>query len=175
MKNFEHRPRGNEANDPQKNAKNELEDVGHGRRGSTAPRFMSRFRVMSSIPISMEPPNVIEDQVTYPIVTALLAAPNVKAVRAQTMFGGSYPRMVPTMMILQMQLGRGADPTTAAFWFVMSMALLVGFIATYPMNRLRSVPRLLGSAVVSWPVRMIAPPSTGTRTDQFRVLPQPYG
>ena len=37
-----------------------------------------------------EPPNVIEDQVTYPIVTALLAAPNVKALRAQTMFGDSY-------------------------------------------------------------------------------------
>ena len=37
-----------------------------------------------------EPPNVIEDQVTYPIVTSLLAAPHVKAVRAQTMFGDSY-------------------------------------------------------------------------------------
>src|ERR1700738_1647227 len=37
-----------------------------------------------------EPPNIIESQVTYPIVTALLAAPNVKAVRAQTMFGDSY-------------------------------------------------------------------------------------
>lgn len=37
-----------------------------------------------------EPPNIIEDQVTYPIVTALLAAPRVKAVRAQTMFGDSY-------------------------------------------------------------------------------------
>jgi copper/silver efflux system protein len=37
-----------------------------------------------------EPPNIIEDQVTYPIVTALLAAPNVKAVRAQTMFNDSY-------------------------------------------------------------------------------------
>jgi Cu(I)/Ag(I) efflux system membrane protein CusA/SilA len=37
-----------------------------------------------------EPPNVIEDQVTYPIVTALLAAPHVKSVRAQTMFGDSY-------------------------------------------------------------------------------------
>ena len=37
-----------------------------------------------------EPPNVIEDQVTYPIVTALLAAPSVKAERAQTMFGDSY-------------------------------------------------------------------------------------
>ncbi len=37
-----------------------------------------------------EPPNIIEDQVTYPIVTALLAAPQVKAVRAQTMFNDSY-------------------------------------------------------------------------------------
>ena len=39
---------------------------------------------------SGEPPSVIEDQVTYPIVTALLAAPHVKNVRAQTMFGDSY-------------------------------------------------------------------------------------
>jgi copper/silver efflux system protein len=37
-----------------------------------------------------EPPNIIEDQVTYPMVTTLLAAPHVKAVRAQTMFGDSY-------------------------------------------------------------------------------------
>ena len=37
-----------------------------------------------------EPPNVIEDQVTYPLVTTLLAAPHVKSVRAQTMFGDSY-------------------------------------------------------------------------------------
>src|SRR6202790_3962049 len=37
-----------------------------------------------------EPPNIIEDQVTYPIVTALLAAPHVKAVRGQTMFNDSY-------------------------------------------------------------------------------------
>src|SRR5487761_262023 len=37
-----------------------------------------------------EPPNIIEDQVTYPLVTTMLAAPHVKAVRAQTMFGDSY-------------------------------------------------------------------------------------
>jgi len=37
-----------------------------------------------------EPPSIIEDQVTYPIVTTLLSAPHVKAVRAQTMFGDSY-------------------------------------------------------------------------------------
>jgi copper/silver efflux system protein len=41
-----------------------------------------------------QPPSIIEDQVTYPIVTALLAAPRVKAVRAQTMFGDSYVYVV---------------------------------------------------------------------------------
>ncbi len=41
-----------------------------------------------------EPPDVLEDQVTYPIVTSLLAAPHVKAVRAQTMFGDSYVYVV---------------------------------------------------------------------------------
>jgi Cu(I)/Ag(I) efflux system membrane protein CusA/SilA len=39
---------------------------------------------------SGQPPDIIEDQVTYPIVTSLLAAPHVKAVRAQTMLGDSY-------------------------------------------------------------------------------------
>ena len=37
-----------------------------------------------------EPLNIIEDQVIYPIVTVLLAAPHVKAVRAQMMFGDLY-------------------------------------------------------------------------------------
>ena len=41
-----------------------------------------------------EPPDVIEDQVTYPIVTAMLSAPHVKAVRAQSMFGDSYVYIV---------------------------------------------------------------------------------
>src|SRR5579885_3697435 len=37
-----------------------------------------------------QPPTVIEDQVTYPVVSAMLAAPRVKAVRAQTMPNDSY-------------------------------------------------------------------------------------
>jgi len=41
-----------------------------------------------------QPPDIIEDQVTYPIVASLLAAPHVKAVRAQTMFGDSYVYVV---------------------------------------------------------------------------------
>ena len=40
------------------------------------------------------PPNIIEDQVTYPIVTSMLSAPRVRAVRAQTMFGDSYVYVV---------------------------------------------------------------------------------
>ena len=35
-------------------------------------------------------PDILEDQVTYPIVTALLGAPNVKAVRGFSDFGYSY-------------------------------------------------------------------------------------
>lgn len=51
---------------------------------------ISDVQVIVHVPWEGEPPNIIEDQVTYPIVTALLAAPHVKAVRAQTMFGDSY-------------------------------------------------------------------------------------
>jgi len=76
-----------------------------------------------------------------------------QALFMRDMVGGSYPRslsgtfipellsmnllmagMVPAMMLLQMLFGRGTDPATAAFWFVMSMALLVGFVVAYPMN-----------------------------------------
>src|ERR1700733_9212247 len=51
---------------------------------------ISDVQVIVHTPWTGQPPDVIEDQVTYPIVTSLLAAPRVKAVRAQTMFGDSY-------------------------------------------------------------------------------------
>ena len=51
---------------------------------------ISDVEVIISTPWQGQPPSIIEDQVTYPIVTALLSAPRVKAVRAQTMFGNSY-------------------------------------------------------------------------------------
>src|SRR5512135_1312813 len=37
-----------------------------------------------------KPPQVIEDQITYPIVSALLGAPNVKDIRAFSDYGFSY-------------------------------------------------------------------------------------
>ncbi|MGB2678160.1 MAG: CusA/CzcA family heavy metal efflux RND transporter [Candidatus Acidiferrum sp.] len=51
---------------------------------------ISDIQVIVHIPWEGQPPDIIEDQVTYPIVSTLLAAPHVKAVRAQTMFGDSY-------------------------------------------------------------------------------------
>jgi copper/silver efflux system protein len=55
---------------------------------------ISDVEVIIHTPWAGEPPSIIEDQVTYPIVTTLLAAPHVKAVRAQTMFGDSYAFVV---------------------------------------------------------------------------------
>jgi copper/silver efflux system protein len=83
-----------------------------------------------------EPPDLIEDQVTYPIVTTLLAAPKVKQVRAQTMFGDSYvyvvfqdgtdlywarSRVLEYLQQLQGQLPPGVNPVlgpdaTGAGW-----------------------------------------------------------
>ena len=83
-----------------------------------------------------EPPTIIEDQVTYPIVTSLLAAPHVKAVRAQTMFGDSYvfvvfedgtdlywarSRVIEYLQQIQGNLPEGIHPTigpdaTGAGW-----------------------------------------------------------
>jgi Cu(I)/Ag(I) efflux system membrane protein CusA/SilA len=51
---------------------------------------ISDVEVIIHTPWAGQPPSIIEDQVTYPIVTTLLSAPHVKAVRAQTMFGDSY-------------------------------------------------------------------------------------
>jgi Cu(I)/Ag(I) efflux system membrane protein CusA/SilA len=51
---------------------------------------ISDVEVIIHTPWMGQPPSIIEDQVTYPLVTTLLAAPHVKAVRAQTMFGDSY-------------------------------------------------------------------------------------
>ena len=42
--------------------------------------------------------------------------------------------MVPTAMTLRRHVDLAGDPAHARFWFVMSMALLVGFVIAYPMN-----------------------------------------
>jgi Domain of unknown function (DUF4396) len=76
-----------------------------------------------------------------------------QALFMREMAGGSYSRsltstfipellsmnllmagMVPTVMALRMQIASGTDPLTPAFWFVMSIGLLVGFAIAYPMN-----------------------------------------
>ncbi|HUX25587.1 MAG TPA: DUF4396 domain-containing protein [Burkholderiales bacterium] len=42
--------------------------------------------------------------------------------------------MVPVMILAMKSVPASRDPSAPAFWFVMSMALLVGFITAYPMN-----------------------------------------
>src|SRR6516162_9567041 len=97
---------------------------------------ISDVQVIVHVPWEGEPPNIIEDQVTYPIVTTLLAAPHVKAVRAQTMFGDSYvfvvfedgtdlywarSRVLEYLQQIQGRLPTGVNPTigpdaTGAGW-----------------------------------------------------------
>jgi hypothetical protein len=76
-----------------------------------------------------------------------------QALFMRAMAGGSYKRslattffpellsmnflmagMVPVMMLAMHHLPASHDPFEPAFWFVMSMALLAGFITAYPMN-----------------------------------------
>jgi hypothetical protein len=76
-----------------------------------------------------------------------------QALFMREMAGGSYSRsltstfipellsmnllmagMVPTVMGLRMQIASGTNPMTPAFWFVMSIGLLIGFVVAYPMN-----------------------------------------
>ncbi len=42
--------------------------------------------------------------------------------------------MVPAMVILRMLIGEPAGPASPVFWFIMSMALLMGSAFAYPMN-----------------------------------------
>ncbi len=50
---------------------------------------LSDVQVIVYTPWPDQSPNIVEDQVTYPIVTQLLSAPQVKAVRASSFFGFS--------------------------------------------------------------------------------------
>jgi Cu(I)/Ag(I) efflux system membrane protein CusA/SilA len=39
-------------------------------------------------------PNIVEDQITYPVITTMIAAPRVKHVRGESMFGYSFVNVV---------------------------------------------------------------------------------
>jgi hypothetical protein len=76
-----------------------------------------------------------------------------QALFMRDMMGGSYSRaltssfipeltsmnclmagMIPVAIIFKSQVPGSASPASPAFWFIMSMALMAGFIAAYPMN-----------------------------------------
>ena len=87
---------------------------------------ISDVQVIVSTEWAGRSPDLIEDQITYPIVTALVAAPRVKAVRGFTDFGISYvyvifedgtdiywarSRVVEYLQGLRGQLPEGTNPT----------------------------------------------------------------
>src|ERR1700751_3841799 len=118
---------------------------------------ISDVEVIIHTPWAGQPPGIIEDQVTYPIVTTLLAAPQVKAVRAQIMFGDSYvfvvfedstdlywarSRVLEYMQTIQGRLPEGVHPAigpdaTGAGW-VYEYAL-VDHTGKYSLADLRSL------------------------------------
>ena len=55
---------------------------------------LSDAQVIVFTPWSGRSPDLVEDQITYPISAALVAAPRVKAVRGQSMFGMSFVYVV---------------------------------------------------------------------------------
>lgn len=76
-----------------------------------------------------------------------------QAFAMRDMVGGSYTRslketfipelvsmnllmtgMIPTMKLLMPRIAGGDDPLRPAFWFVMSMSLIAGFLLAYPTN-----------------------------------------
>src|SRR5581483_3474525 len=87
---------------------------------------ISDVQVIVSAEWTGRSPDLIEDQVTYPIVTALVSTPHVKAVRGFTDFGISYvyvifqdgtdmywarSRVVEYLQGLRHQLPEGVNPT----------------------------------------------------------------
>src|SRR3974377_837208 len=55
---------------------------------------LSDVQVIVSTDWEDRSPNIIEDQITYPMVTQLLSAPNVKAVRANSFYGSSLVTVI---------------------------------------------------------------------------------
>ncbi len=51
---------------------------------------LSDVQVIVYTPYSGQAPQVVEDQITYPLTTAMLAVPKAKVVRGFSMFGASY-------------------------------------------------------------------------------------
>jgi len=61
-------------------------------------------------------PDILEDQVTYPIVSALLGAPRVRAVRGLTDFGYSFVYVIFETAPISIGLARARLEYLSAFW-----------------------------------------------------------
>ncbi len=61
---------------------------------STPSRIFSDVQVIVFTEWMGQSPDLVEDQITYPITAALIAAPKVQAVRGQSMFGMSFVNVI---------------------------------------------------------------------------------
>jgi hypothetical protein len=115
-------------------------------------------------------PDLVEDQVTYPLVSSLLAAPRVQAVRGQSMFGMSFiyvifeegtdlywarSRVLEYMNTIRSRLPEGANPVLGP-----------------------TRPRWAGCSSTRWSTRAVAmtspicaPSRTSTCATRWRVCP----
>jgi len=160
---------------------------------------ISDVQVIIHTPWAGEPPNIIEDQVTYPIVTTMLAAPRVKNVRAETMFGDSYvyvvfqdgtdlywarSRVLEYLQQLQGRLPPGVNPVlgpdaTGAGWVYqyvlvdhshkMSLADLRSLQDWYIRYQLETVPGVAEVATIGGFVRQYQVQLDPTRLQAFNI------
>jgi Cu(I)/Ag(I) efflux system membrane protein CusA/SilA len=118
---------------------------------------LSDVQVIVKTPYPGQSPKIIEDQVTYPVTSALLAVPGSTAVRAFSMFGDSYvyvifrdgtdpswarSRVLERLSEIQGRLPRGVVPTlgpdASGLGWVFEYAL-VDRSRRYDPDRLRAI------------------------------------
>jgi hypothetical protein len=81
--------------------------------------------------------------------------------------------MMPTVMVLRRYIEAAENPASPAFWFVMSMGLLVGFVVAYPMNWWLVANHLKHGMMTVRPATANAMP--GAMSGMSRSSPMPEG
>ncbi len=86
--------------------------------------------------------------------------------------------MVPVMTLAMANVPGSHDPLTPAFWFIMSMALLTGFVVTYPINWWLVAYNLKHGMMTVRPSAGMTPvvsPATGDGAGHPPMEPEPVG
>ena len=79
--------------------------------------------------------------------------------------------MIPTVTILRAHVPHAADPAFPAFWFTMSMGLLVGLLVAYPINWWLVVNHLKHGMMTIRPAGMAASAADSRRSEAAVSMP----